>query len=83
LRLPVIEEPNLGVLEVGFIWSAASGEGTVNALTRDANRILTVPLVSDDIRADGISYSPDGLHLLVTAEAIGISALTVLSAAAE
>ena len=24
-----------------FIWSAAIGEGTVNALTRDANRTLT------------------------------------------
>jgi len=66
-----------------FIWSAASGEGTVNALTRDANRTLTVPLASDNIQAEGISYSPDGLHLLVAAEARGISTLTVLSATAE
>lgn len=60
------------------IWQADAGEGTADALLRAADQIISVPLISANIQAEAVSYSPDGNYILVGAEAISSSTLTVI-----
>ena len=68
-----------------FIWTAGSAEGTVDALTRQADTTIAVPLfgIGANIQAEGLSYSPDGTQVVVGAEGLLTSSLTVLSLSAE
>ena len=60
------------------IWTAKTGEGTADALLRSADNVISVPLIGTNIQAEAISYSPGGDYLLVGAEAISSSTLTVV-----
>ena len=66
-----------------FIWNAGSNEGTVDALTRQADTTLAVPFIGSNVQAEGLSYSADGMHLLVGAEGLFTSTLAVLSVPAQ
>lgn len=69
-----------GPLSTGrvHLWQAQAGEGTADALTRPADRVIQVPLIGTNIQAEGISYSSDGEYLLIGAESISISTITVV-----
>lgn len=63
------------------LWTAREGEGTTDALTRPADETIDVPILDGNFQAEGISYSPDGNYLLVTAEVPGVarSVVTVVA----
>lgn len=69
-----------GPLSTGrvHLWQAQAGEGTADALTRPADQVIQVPLIGTNIQAEGISYSADGQYLLIGAESISISTITVV-----
>lgn len=72
-----------GALSTGLVyfWTAREGEGTVDALAREADRSISLPLAGRNTQAEGVSYSADGQHLLVAAEGRPpASTVTVISA---
>ena len=73
-----------GSLSTGLvhIWVAREGEGTADALTREADRNIAVPFAGLNAQqAEGVSYSADGEHVLVAAEGrLPASTVSVISA---
>lgn len=74
-----------GPLSTGkvYIWSAREGEGLVTALTRAHDRIVSLPFTGSNIQAEGVSYSADGEHLLISAEGTAGSTISVTAAFAQ
>lgn len=70
--------PFPGVGSIHF-WIPAEGEGTSDALLRPANGTLNLPIIGSNLQAEGISYSADGRSLLVGAEGLSHSTLTVIA----
>jgi len=60
------------------LWMPREGEGTTDALLRPADETLSVPVIGLNLQAESVSYSADGNSLLVGAEGIGRSTLTVV-----
>lgn len=61
------------------LWTPTDDEGLTDALLRPSDRMISVPLIGSNFQAEGISYSADGNTLLVGAEGLSRSALTVVA----
>jgi len=60
------------------LWISRDGEGTTDALLRPADETLSVPVIGLNLQAESVSYTTDGNALLVGAEGISRSTLTVV-----
>ena len=61
------------------LWTSTDSEGTSDALLRPANEILSLSIFGSNLQAESISYSADGSNLLVGAEGLSRSTLTVVA----
>jgi len=61
-----------------FLWQPGAGEGTTDALSRSADREISVPVIGSNVQAEGISFSADGDALLIAAEGAATSTLTLI-----
>ncbi len=68
--------PGVGLIH---LWSSTDNEGTSNALLRPSDEVLSVPIIGSNIQAESISYNADGNTLLVGAEGLSRSSLTVVA----
>lgn len=64
-----------------YFWRTADddSETLLQAVSREADAQISVPLINFNFQAEGLSYSSDGKHILVAAESGDRSTLTVLS----
>ena len=69
-----------GPLSTGrvHLWTIGTNEHAATVVTRPADRVVDIPLSGVNIQAEGMSYSADGAHLLISAESISTSTLTVV-----
>jgi len=67
-----------GLTGLIHLWIAESGEGTTDALLREANRTIEVPGIGSNGQAEAISYDAQGKYLLVGSEAVSTSVLTIV-----
>jgi hypothetical protein len=70
-----------GPLSTGrvHLWTIGVNERAATVVTRPADRVVDIPLSVANIQAEGVSYSADGKHILISAESISTSTLSVVS----